>query len=87
MIWAGKTAEQIAASNDVPTFILSALTYAITALVFGALMRIYLMRDVWQRVASSMTVYGLAAANDVAAHGELASSLGEGFADSLDVGF
>jgi uncharacterized membrane protein YjgN (DUF898 family) len=87
VIWAGKTPEQIAASNDVPTFILSVLTYAITALVFGALMRIYLMRDVWQRVASSMTVYGLAAANDVAAHGELASSLGEGFADSLDVGF
>jgi hypothetical protein len=34
-----------------------------------------------------MSVYGLAAADDVAAHGELASSLGEGFANSLDVGF
>jgi hypothetical protein len=34
-----------------------------------------------------MTVYNLAAANDVTARGELAGALGEGFADSLDVGF
>jgi hypothetical protein len=43
------------------------------------------MRDVWQRVAESVTVHNLAAADDVAAQGHLVSALGEGFADSLDV--
>jgi hypothetical protein len=50
-------------------------------------MRIYLMRDVWERVTASMTVHNLTAASDVVARGELAGALGEGFADSLDVGF
>ena len=44
------------------------------------------MRDVWQRVAQSVTVQNLAAADNVAAQGELVSALGEGFANSLDIG-
>jgi uncharacterized membrane protein YjgN (DUF898 family) len=59
--------------------------YLITALAIGAVTRIYLMRDVWARVAQSITVHNLATAENVAARGEADNALGEGFADSLDV--
>jgi hypothetical protein len=52
----------------------------------GALARLYLMRDMWQRAVSSITVHGIEAAANVAAKGDLANALGEGFADGLDVG-
>ena len=59
--------------------------YVGVALAFMGV-RIYLMHDVWQQVAASSTVHNLAAAENVAAQGGVASALGEGFADSLDVG-
>ena len=62
-----------------------AVGYVVTALAVGVVMRIYLLHDVWQRVAVSSTVYNLAAAENVSARGELVNALGEGFADSLDV--
>jgi hypothetical protein len=48
-------------------------------------LRIYLLRDVWARVAASATAFRLEAAANVAAKGELADALGEGFANGLDV--
>jgi uncharacterized membrane protein YjgN (DUF898 family) len=51
----------------------------------NVVLRIYLLRDVWTRVASSTTVYHLEAAGNVIAKGDLASALGEGLAGSLDV--
>jgi uncharacterized membrane protein YjgN (DUF898 family) len=60
--------------------------YVIAALAFGAVMRIYLRRDVWARVASSLTVHNIAAADNVAARGDLVDAIGEGLADSLDIG-
>ena len=62
-----------------------AVGYIAVALASGAVMRIYLMRDIWQRVADSVTVHNLAAAENVAARGDTVSALGEGFANSLDV--
>jgi uncharacterized membrane protein YjgN (DUF898 family) len=62
------------------------LGYVLAALGLGVVMRVYLIRDVWQRVAASTTIYNLAAADNVAARGGLVGALGEGFADSLDVG-
>jgi uncharacterized membrane protein YjgN (DUF898 family) len=59
--------------------------YLLTALIAGAITRMYLMRDLWQRVADSITVHNLAAADDVVARGDTVSALGEGFANSLDV--
>jgi hypothetical protein len=64
------------------------------AMVFGYLaiilavnvaLRVYLLRDVWARVAASTTAFRLEAADNVAAKGELADALGEGFAGGLDV--
>jgi uncharacterized membrane protein YjgN (DUF898 family) len=60
--------------------------YLVAALFFGVVMRLYLTRDVWDRIANTTTVYNLAAAANVASRGDVASALGEGLADSLDVG-
>jgi uncharacterized membrane protein YjgN (DUF898 family) len=64
-----------------------AFGYIVCALAFGVVVRMYLRRDVWARVAASTIVYNLAAADDVAARGEAANALGEGLANSLDIGF
>jgi hypothetical protein len=56
------------------------------AIVLNVVIRLYLVRDLWQRVVSSITVHGIEAAANVAAKGELANAIGEGFADGLDVG-
>jgi uncharacterized membrane protein YjgN (DUF898 family) len=64
----------------------AAVGYVAYILGFWAVMRIYLIHDVWQRVAASVTVHNLAAAGEVAAQqGELAGAVGEGLAGSLDV--
>jgi hypothetical protein len=47
--------------------------------------RIYFVRGLWERVATSTVAYNLERADDVRVRGALASALGEGFADSLDV--
>jgi uncharacterized membrane protein YjgN (DUF898 family) len=54
-------------------------------LALNVVLRVYLQRDVWARVVASTTAFQLEAAANVAAAGELASALGEGLADSLDV--
>ena len=71
--------------QQIPVLVGVGAGYAIAALAVGALMRVYLMRDIWQRVADSVTVQNLAAADDVVARGDTVSALGEGFAQSLDV--
>jgi hypothetical protein len=48
-------------------------------------MRVYLLRDMWVRVLASTHVHGIEAAANVSAKGDLASALGEGIADGLDV--
>ena len=59
--------------------------YLAYVLALNVVMRLYLLRDVWQAVVSSIEVHGIEAAGNVSARGELASALGEGFADGLDV--
>jgi hypothetical protein len=48
-------------------------------------MRIYLIHDVWGRIAASTTVYDIATAENVTGRGTAVSALGEGLADSLDI--
>ena len=60
--------------------------YILCALAFGVIVRMYLRRDVWAKVVASTVVHNLAAADNVAARGEAANALGEGFADSFDIG-
>jgi len=75
----------ILAFQKLPTLIALGFGYIVVALAAGVIVRIYLTRDLWQRVADTVTVHNLAAADDVTAQGHLVSALGEGFADSLDV--
>jgi uncharacterized membrane protein YjgN (DUF898 family) len=63
----------------------SIANYLVLVLCFGVIVRVYLMRGVWQRVVTSVTVHNLDHADDVRVRGAPASALGEGFADSLDV--
>jgi hypothetical protein len=59
--------------------------YLALALSLSVAARLYLSRDVWARVLATTVVTNIAAAADVAARGELASAVGEGIADGLDV--
>ncbi|WJR77363.1 DUF898 family protein [Bradyrhizobium sp. NP1] len=73
------------AQQSIPMIVLGLLGYLLLILALNVVMRLYLMRDVWSRVAATTTVYNIAAAENVTAIGDLASALGEGFADGLDV--
>ncbi len=72
-------------SKSVPFLILLGIGYLAVVLSLNVVMRLYLQRDVWTRVLGSLDVHGIEAAANVAARGDLASALGEGFADGLDV--
>ncbi len=72
-------------TETAPVMILFAVAYLVTILAVNVVIRVYLMRDLWRRIAASVTVHHLDAAADVAARGDLASAVGEGFANSLDV--
>ena len=65
--------------------IAAAVGYVVGILAFWAVTRIYLLHDIWQRVASSAAVGNLEAAADVTTQGEAAGALGEGLSGSLDV--
>jgi uncharacterized membrane protein YjgN (DUF898 family) len=81
----GETFRPEALQNNVAMLVLTGIGYLLLIVGFNAVMRIYLLRDLWAKVTNATTVYGLDAAAEVAAQGELATALGEGFADGLDV--
>jgi uncharacterized membrane protein YjgN (DUF898 family) len=76
---------QVATRHSIPMLVLAVIGYLAFILLLNVVMRVYLMRDVWARVMGSTTVLHLEAAADVAATGDLASAVGEGLADGLDV--
>lgn len=71
---------------SIPFIVLAVMAYLVWAMSLNVFIRLYLVRDVWQRAIASVTVHGIEAAANVAAKGDLANALGEGFADGLDVG-
>jgi uncharacterized membrane protein YjgN (DUF898 family) len=74
-----------ALATSIPLAIVTVIGYLALALGFSVVSRLYLSRDLWVRVLASTDVHGIEAAANVSARGELASALGEGFADGLDV--
>lgn len=70
---------------NIPLIAIMGVGYLAMILALNIVVRMYLLRDVWARVVSSLTVYNLDAAANVSAQGEVANALGEGFADGLDV--
>jgi len=76
---------QAAVKVDIPLIVMMGLGYIALILSLNVVMRLYLLRDQWARVLASVRVYGIEAVADITAKGDLASALGEGFADGLDV--
>jgi uncharacterized membrane protein YjgN (DUF898 family) len=68
-----------------PLIAYAVLGYLALIMTMNVVFRVYLMRDLWVRVTESISIHGLETAADVIAKGEIASALGEGFADGLDV--
>jgi len=74
-----------ALAKSIPLLVMLGIGYLALILSLNVVMRLYLQRDVWAKVSASLQVHGIEAAADVAARGDPASALGEGFADGLDV--
>jgi len=71
--------------RSVPFLVLAGIGYLAFILATNVVIRIYLVRDIWVKVLSTVRIRGIEATANVTAKGELASALGEGFADGLDV--
>ncbi|MBU6464138.1 MAG: DUF898 family protein [Bradyrhizobium sp.] len=71
--------------GGIPMLVLSGVGYLAFILVMNVVLRVYLLRDLWERLANSTTVHQIEAIDSVSARGDLASALGEGFADGLDI--
>jgi uncharacterized membrane protein YjgN (DUF898 family) len=71
--------------GNIPVLVALGLGYVALILSLNVVMRLYLLRDIWATLLVSVQLHGLEAVADVNAKGELASALGEGFADGLDV--
>jgi uncharacterized membrane protein YjgN (DUF898 family) len=81
----GPPATSSALATSIPLAVVMVVGYLALALGIGVVTRLYLSRDLWARVLDSTEVLGIEAAANVSAKGDLASALGEGFADGLDV--
>ena len=71
--------------GNILMLVLGAIGYLVSILLVNVVLRIYLLRDLWSRLANSTVVHNLEAAANVSARGDLASALGEGLADGLDI--
>jgi len=74
-----------AISKSIPMLVMTVIGYLALVLSLNVVLRVYLLRDLWMKIATTTSVHNIGAAADVAAKGELAGALGEGFADGLDV--
>lgn len=85
----GAPSEQVsvaaAASTSVPLLVVTVIGYLALALALSVVARLYLTRDIWAKVMATTVVTNLAAAANVTAKGDLATAVGEGIADGLDV--
>jgi len=72
-------------ATSVPVMVVAAIGYLGFALGLSVVTRLYLTRDLWARVLATTEVTNIAAAANVTAKGELATAVGEGIADGLDV--
>jgi hypothetical protein len=71
--------------DNIPVLVMVGLGYVALILSLNVVRRLYLLRDMWARVLGSVEMHGIEALGNVAATGDAASALGEGFADGLDV--
>ena len=81
----GAAAGPDALAQNIPLLVVTVVGYMALALALGVVIRLYLTRDLWARVLQTTVVTNIAAAANVAAKGDLATAVGEGIADGLDV--
>ena len=74
-----------ALSKNIPMLVMIVIGYLALILSLNVVLRVCLLRDLWTKIAQTTSVHNIGAAAGVAAKGELAGALGEGFADGLDV--
>jgi uncharacterized membrane protein YjgN (DUF898 family) len=74
-------------TGTVATGALLAVLYLAFLVGVGALKRYFLDRGIWKKLVETTSLRGVASLEAVLAQGKPASSLGEGLADALDVGF
>jgi len=72
-------------SKNIPLLVMGGIGYLALILSLNIVVRVYLLRDLWVTVLQHVQVHDIGAASNVAAKGDLATALGEGFADGLDV--
>jgi hypothetical protein len=83
----GSGPDQFALALQHPVILVGmGLGYLIFALAFNVVFRVYLLRDLWKKIAETTVVHNLSLADNVVAEGDAVNAIGEGFADSLDVG-
>lgn len=68
-----------------PMVALVVVGYLAFVFALNIVLRVYLQRDLWARVAASTTAFNIEKASNVVARGELANALGEGLNGGLDV--
>ncbi|MGE0287235.1 MAG: DUF898 family protein [Bradyrhizobium sp.] len=74
-----------ALAQNIPLLVVTVIGYMAMALAMGVVTRLYLTRDLWARVLATTVVTNIEAAAHVQARGDLATAVGEGIADGLDV--
>jgi len=79
--------ERFAAVAQHPFLLLGTVVgYLLMAVAMGIVVRLYLNRDVWAKVAGTTTVHNLWVADDIVGQGDQVDALGEGLTDGLDIG-
>jgi uncharacterized membrane protein YjgN (DUF898 family) len=71
--------------GNVPIIVFATIGYLAFIMLVNIVIRVYLLRDLWVRLVESTSVHHVEAAADVSVKGDLASAVGEGLADGLDV--
>ncbi|MBI5323087.1 MAG: DUF898 family protein [Bradyrhizobium sp.] len=82
---AGAAAGPDALMQNIPLLVVTVIGYMALALALSVVTRLYLTRDLWAKILATTVVTNIAAAANVTGKGELASAVGEGIADGLDV--
>src|SRR3546814_16078174 len=84
---AGTSEQQHLAITQHPVVLVAMpIGYPLTVVAFGVVVRGYLNRDIWARIASTTTVRNLPAADNLVGPGAGANELGDSFADRRDDG-
>jgi uncharacterized membrane protein YjgN (DUF898 family) len=71
--------------QNIPLLVVTVVGYMAMALALSVVTRLYLTRDLWAKMLATTVLTNISAAANVTARGDLATAVGEGIADGLDV--